>query len=239
VSKGPTAWALVPARGGSKSIPLKNLVPVAGMPLMSYGIHAALASGVFERIVCSTESAAIAEAAHDLGIEIDHRPAALCADDTPVADVAQEFLGRQARVPDVLVLVQPTSPFLRPDDIRALLAALAADPECRSAHNVTPAPHNFHPWNAREVVDGRARFVFTKERSGAHNKQRKPKWFFFGNLVAARSDALIKGEGFFAPPIATLDVPLPCNSDLDQAVDIAMAEALIEKGLVPTDDSAS
>lgn len=240
----PTAWALVPARGGSKSIPLKNLVPVAGVPLMSYGIWAAQHSGVLQRIVCSTESPPIADLARRHGIEIDHRPADLCGDDTAVADVAAEFLARQTvPLPELLVLVQPTSPFLQPDHVRALLAAMAADPQAQSGHNVTQAPHNFHVWNSREVADGRVRFVFAEQRAAGYNKQRKPKSFYFGNLVAARTAALLRGEGFFAAPMATVEIAYPFNFDLDRADDIPLAEALIERNLarpfIPPRESAS
>src|SRR5262245_4566414 len=105
-----TAWGLVPARGGSKSIPLKNLALLGGQPLMSYGISAAQKSGCLDRIICSTESQKIAATALELGIEVDSRPDTLCGDDTPVADVAREFLQRQSGgLPDILVLIQPTS----------------------------------------------------------------------------------------------------------------------------------
>ena len=80
-----SAWALIPARGGSKSIPRKNLALIAGMPMLDYGLRAAQAAGCFERIVCSTDNDEIAAHAERLGASVDRRPVQLAGDETPVA----------------------------------------------------------------------------------------------------------------------------------------------------------
>ena len=224
-----TVWGFVPARGGSKSIPLKNLVPLAGVPLLDYGVRAAQTSGRVTRIICSTDDERIAARARHLGIEVDWRPAALATDEAPVAEVAREFLERTGR-PDVLLLVQPTSPFLLPEHVQALLDAMARDPAARSGQTVAVCPHNHHAWNQREVVDGRVCFKFWAERAAAHNKQAKPKLFVFGNLVGARSSALLDGTGFFAEPSVAVEVPAPYDFDVDRPADVSVAEALIRSG---------
>jgi CMP-N,N'-diacetyllegionaminic acid synthase len=226
-----TVWALVPARGGSKSIPLKNLVSLAGMPLLDYGVRAVQASGLVARIICSTDEDRIAARAGELGIEIDRRPAHLATDEAPVADVAREFLGRKGS-PDILILVQPTSPFLLSDHVRALLDAMARDSAAHSGQTVTSCPHNHHAWNQREVANGRVRFKFPTERAAAYNKQSKPRLFVFGNLVAVRPAALLAGEGFFAEPSVAVEIPAPYDFDLDRPGDVAAAEALLRAGAV-------
>ena len=226
-----TVWALVPARGGSKSIALKNLVPLAGVPLLDYGVRAAQASRRVSRIICSTDHDAIADRAVRLGIDVDRRPAALATDEAPVADVARELVGRLG-VPDVLLLVQPTSPFLRAEDVDRLIDAFEADGRVQSGQTVTPVPHNHHAWNQREVADGRVRFKFAAERARGYNKQSKPPLFVFGNLVGARGAALAAGAGFFAEPSAAVEIAPPYDFDLDTRQDLAVAEALIAGGLV-------
>jgi len=225
-------WALIPARGGSKSIPLKNLVPLAGVPLLDYSARAAQAAGGFERILCSTDDDRIKARCSALGVEVDHRPAELCGDDVPVAAVARELLQRVAGTPEVVVLVQPTSPFLRVDHIRQLLDAMARSPEAQSGQTITPCPHNFHAWNQREFEAGKVRFKFAAERQTAYNKQKKPKLFVFGNLVAARADALLGGASFFAEPSVGIEVAYPYNFDLDTQADRALAEAFLAGGLI-------
>lgn len=224
-------WALVPARGGSRSIARKNLVPLAGVPLLDYGVRAAQAAGCVTRIVCSTDDDEIAARARHLGIQVDRRPAHLATDDAPVAAVAREFLERWG-APDLLALVQPTSPFLLPDHVRALLDAMIHDPPARSGQTVTLCPHNHHAWNQREVVDGRVRFTFPAERAAAYNKQTKPRHVVFGSLVMVRPSALLGGEGFFAEPSAAVEIPAPYDFDLDAAGDVRIAEALLASGAV-------
>lgn len=235
-----TAWALVPARGGSKSIPLKNLLPLAGRPLLDYVVRAGQASAALSRIICSTDSDRIAARARHLGIEADPRPAALATDEAKVDDVARDLLAREKAagrmLPDILVLLQPTSPFLQPQQIRDLLDFIDARPDAASAHNVYAVPHNLHIWNQRSVGErGEVTFPFEAERKQARNKQQKPKLFAFGNLIAARSAVLLAGGGFYAKPSYALPIAAECAFDLDQKADIATAEAMIASGLVKVD----
>jgi CMP-N-acetylneuraminic acid synthetase len=238
-----TAWGFVPARGGSKSIPMKNLVPLAGRPLLDYVVLAGKASGALSRLVCSTDSEAIAAHAASLGIEVDRRPVHLAEDSTPVDAVIREYLARErargAILPDVVVLLQPTSPFLRREDVTALVRLFADHPDICSAHNVYPVPHNLHAWNHRSVAaDGSVAFLFEAERSRARNKQEKPKLFAFGNLIGARTEALLSGQGFYAKPRRAIDIPWQYSFDLDQPDDLPMADAMLKAGIVTLDHLA-
>jgi CMP-N-acetylneuraminic acid synthetase len=221
----------VSARGGSKSIPLKNLASLGGRPLLDYGVMAARASGCCDRIVCSTDHQAIERRASDLEIECDRRPPALATDEAAVADVASEWLHR-AGMPEVVVLVQPTSPFVRPSDIRAVVEALLERPDAASAQTVTRCPHNHHAWNQREVIEGVARFRFAEERGKAINKQAKPELWLFGNVVAARPRAFSDPLGFFAPPSIAIPIERPYDLDIDDRADLALGNAILRAGAV-------
>jgi CMP-N-acetylneuraminic acid synthetase len=223
-------WGLVPARGGSKSIPRKNIVPLRGRPLLDYGVRAAQASGMLECIVCSTDDADIAARAHTLGLDVVPRAPELASDDAKVDAVAQAFLldVPAVRRPDAVVLVQPTSPFLLPEHVRKLIEALNAAPDAASAHNVAMLPHNLHAWNQRELKEsGRVNFLFPAERKQARNKQEKPVLYAFGNLIMARTSALLRGDGFYAEPVIAIPIERPYEFDLDGPADIAVAEALL------------
>src|ERR687886_2885180 len=103
---------LIPARGGSKGIPRKNLAPLCGRPLLAWTVGAACVARSLDRVVVSTDSDEIAATARELGADVLERPAELARDGTPMRDVvlhARDELGR----PEILVLLQPTSPLRR------------------------------------------------------------------------------------------------------------------------------
>jgi CMP-N,N'-diacetyllegionaminic acid synthase len=229
-------WAFVPARGGSKSIQFKNMVELDGRPMLDFGIQATKASSLCERIVVSTDNQDIASRALTLDVEVDTRPEHLGGDDVLVDDVVRDFLSREAvtrPLPDVILLVQPTSPFLLPEHISELLGVMKGDPGAMSAHNVVAVQHNAHAWNQRSLqADGRVDFLFEARRNKARQKQQKPDLKIFGNLIAARSSALSGGAGFYAPPCAGIEIKQPYNWDVDGPADLVIAQTLLHSGSV-------
>ena len=227
---------LVPARGGSKSVPLKNLHPLAGRPMIEYAIRAGQASRCLDRIYCSTEDARVAEAARMAGAEVSERPAELATDSAPVSEAISHFLRslleKEGVLPAAVALLQPTSPFILPEHIDAAAAALAGDPKAQSVLTVTVPPHNHHAYNQREIRDGYIGFRFEEERRIAYNKQRKPKFFVFGNLILTRSARLIEDGDVFASPCVPLEIPFPYAADVDMAPDFDVAEWYLSSGKV-------
>jgi CMP-N,N'-diacetyllegionaminic acid synthase len=150
---------VVPARGGSKTIPRKNLTAVAGRPLLAWTADAALASVRLARTVLSTDDPEIAEAGRALGLEVPFlRPAVLAGDETPMLAVLQHLvdtLGRdEGYQPDALALLQPTSPLRRARHIDAaieLLERSGAD----SVVSVVAVPHQFSPVSVLREENGR------------------------------------------------------------------------------------
>jgi CMP-N,N'-diacetyllegionaminic acid synthase len=231
-------WGLVPARGGSKSIPLKNLAVLGGRPLIDYVVLAAKAWGGCERLICSTDAEPIAKRMADSGVEVDVRPEPLARDETAVADVARDFIARRASVgrgPDWLLLLQPTSPFVLPRHLDALVASMRASKDASSAQTVVTVPHNHHAWNQRVMDGARVRFALPELRARAHNKQLKPRHYVFGNLVAVKVSALMAGGDFFCEPSLGVEIERPYDLDVDDRSDLAIAEALLSWRLVRLD----
>jgi N-acylneuraminate cytidylyltransferase len=122
--------AVIPARGGSKGLPGKNLRPLAGLPLIGHSIRAAALMPSVTRCIVSTDSAEIAAVAADLGGDVPFvRPAELAADDTPMAPVLRHALAtveqQEGTTYDHLVLLDPTSPTRQPGDVEDALHRLA------------------------------------------------------------------------------------------------------------------
>ena len=232
-----SVWAFIPARGGSKSITKKNLARLGGLPLINYGVNAVIKSGAFERVICSTDDFEIANHSKSLGIEVDERPNELGLDSTPVADVLMDFLSRNLdNLPDYIMLIQPTSPFITSDQIKEIISKATSDPKFKSAQTIYKHPHNFHAWNQRVSENGLVRFFFEKERKIAYNKQSKPALFVFGNLILVRSSSILNGEGFFATPSLGIEIEWPYNLDVDGPNDLLIASIILENKLVELDE---
>ena len=150
--------AVISARGGSKGIPAKNIQPVAGKPLIAWTILTAVTSGLFERIVVSTDSPEIANVAGTHGAEIPFmRPIELAADDTPgiepVIHAVQWLERNEGYGPEWVMLLQPTSPLRSPVDIREAFARSEQTP-ADAVVSVT-AVHDHPYWLKRVDQDGR------------------------------------------------------------------------------------
>ena len=122
------AVALIPARGGSKRLPRKNVIDFLGRPILAYTIEAARSSGCFERVVVSTEDEEIAGVARQYGAEVDRRSASLATDVASVVDVCCDFLDREelsGRSWERMAVLYATAPLRGDEDIRRTIALLA------------------------------------------------------------------------------------------------------------------
>lgn len=148
---------LVPARGGSKGVPGKNVRLLAGRPLIDYTAQAARESGVLDRVVLSTDSTEIAEVGRRCGLDVPFlRPASLAADDTPMLPVirhAMETLAAGGWMADVIVLLQPTSPLRRPAHIRDVVKRLRSS-NADSVVTAVEVPRHLSPDYVMRIEDG-------------------------------------------------------------------------------------
>jgi CMP-N,N'-diacetyllegionaminic acid synthase len=149
---------LVPARGGSKGIPDKNIRPLAGRTLLDYAARASTESGVIDRTVLSTDSDRIAEEGRRVGLEVPFmRPANLAGDDTPMLPViehALDFVAQHGWEPDIVVLLQPTSPLRTGAHIQTAIRDLR-DSGADSVVTVVELPRHLSPDYVMRVEDGR------------------------------------------------------------------------------------
>ncbi len=150
--------ALVPARGGSKGIPDKNIRPLAGRTLLEYAGRVAAESGVIDRIVLSTDSDRIAEEGRRVGLEVPFmRPRDLAGDDTPMLPViehAVDFLASNGWEPEIVVLLQPTSPLRTAAHIQAAIRELR-ESGADSVVTVLELPRHLSPDYVMRVEGGR------------------------------------------------------------------------------------
>lgn len=132
----PRAVAFIPARSGSKRVPNKNVLELAGHPMLAYSVRAAIDSGVFDTVICATDSEQYAAVARHYGAEVPFlRDAAISGDKSPDIEWVVwmlEQLKQQGRTFDVFSILRPTSPFRLPDTIRRAWETFIADPHADS-----------------------------------------------------------------------------------------------------------
>ncbi len=226
------AVAVLPARGGSKRFPRKNIAPLAGRPLIAHPIAAARQARTIDAVYVSTEDDEIAAVAQAWGAAVPfRRPPELAGDqvtaDAVVADMLRRLREQQGLAIDIVVLIQPTSPFVTAAHIDAAVSRLRDEPELDSVTTMAQLDHRHHPYNlAFPEAVGRWEFISAAERKSARTRQSKPVALKFGNLFAARCETMLN-EGRFGKVKGSVLIDPIYSWDIDYAWELHAAESLI------------
>ncbi len=217
------AVAVIPARGGSKRLPRKNILPFRGRPIIAYTIEAAMGSGRFNRVLVSTEDEEIAEAAAGFGAEIDERPEVLARDDAGVVDVCIDLLDREGRAGrryEVMCCLYATAPLRDANDVRCVIDLLG--PGCDFAMAVTH--YDLPPWQAlKSTEDGGLEPMWPE--LVARRSQEIPSLFVDnGSTYGVRVEAFMRRRSFYGPGLRGHLMPRRRSVDIDTAEDMALAE---------------
>lgn len=221
--------AVIPARGGSKRIPRKNIMPFCGKPMIAWAIGAARASGCFERVIVSTDDAEIADAARAAGAEIPFmRPASLADDRTATAPViahAISALRALGDAPGEVCCIYATAPFLRPSDIRDGLETLERTGSL-FAFSVTsfaaPIQRAF-----RITADQRVE-MFHPELFGVRSQDLEPAYHDAAQFYWGRAEAWLAGKPIFSADAAPVVLPRHRVQDIDTPEDWTSAEWMFQ-----------
>jgi len=238
-------FALIPARDGSKRVPKKNIRDVGGRPLIAHTIEQARAASTVDRAVVSTDDEEIAAVARDHSGEVPFmRPAELATDLATMAPVvihALDWIEDQGYEPDIVVVLQVTTPLRTATDIDGAIETLRSDPEARSL--VATTDFEVPPyWAVEESDEGYLRSHFDRdvlwtdevERSQDLPSLSHPN----GAIFAAEADAFRKEESFYTDRTLGYAMPAERSIDIDTASDLSVARALIES-TDPSDSGAN
>lgn len=223
-----TALVVVPARGGSQGVPLKNLRRVGGVPLVGRAAAAALAAPAVDAVVVSTDHAGIAAAARDAGAEVVDRPVEIsgptATSESAVLHALDAWEARQpgGRRADVVVLVQPTSPFLRPEDLDAAVRSVEAG-EADSVFSAVET-HAFL-WRETDAADG-ATGVNHDRAVRPRRQDLEPQLRETGAFYVMRADALRRTGHRFTGRVAVQRVPEAHSLEIDTEAELELAVAL-------------
>lgn len=216
---------VIPARGGSKAIPGKNIKRLAGRPLIEYTINAAKES-ILDEICVSTDSARIADVANSLGVRVIMRPESLGTDDTPTLPVVQHAVRHAAEDYDYIVTLQPTSPFRTYAHINAALSMMAENIEADSLVSITKVPHNMSPYSILSRC-GSTVSPFIKQEQELLRRQEKPQ-FFARNGAAIYITPVDNLKHFiFGGKVLGFEMDRVSSLDIDELEDFKLAEAIL------------
>jgi CMP-N-acetylneuraminic acid synthetase len=215
--------AFIPARGGSKRLPGKNMRPLAGRPLIAYSIALARSVPAIDRCIVSTDDDRIAEVAQEWGAEVVRRPAELATDTATTAAVAQHALQAACRsgdTPEIMLTLQPTNPLRTVALVEEGLALFRAT---RPDSVISVAPLTLKPGR---IVDN----CFLPDYVPGTRAQDLPERFYETGLLYVTDARLVEQGDLFGRHIVPLRTDhLLAVVDIDVAADWDVAEALYER----------
>jgi CMP-N,N'-diacetyllegionaminic acid synthase len=222
--------AVIPARGGSKSVPGKNIRSLGGKPLLAWSIEVAQRVSEIDRVIVSTDDAEIASVGRAHGAEVYARPPHLATDEVLVIDALKDLLQTlqaESEPPEWVVLLEPTCPLRTADDVRDCLKLVA-----QGAYDsvATFKDAELNPHRAWRLVDGVPE-VFIAGAVPWLPRQKLPKayqlngavYVFRANLLAREAKSLLVGR------LGAVLMPRDRSQDIDDSVDFTIVEALLKK----------
>lgn len=220
--------AVIPARGGSKALPRKNVLPVAGKPLIVWNVEAALAAQSVSRVVVSTDDAEIAAIARQAGAEVIDRPVELAGDaassESALLHALEVLRQCDGGEPDLLVFLQCTSPLTTAEDIDQAVKRLLDEQAdaCFTAKE-------FHYFIWKQNPDGSAEGINHDKRVRPRRQDREPQYEENGAVYVMKAGGFIKARHrFFGKTVFSL-MPAERCFEIDEAVDLKIAEMLLRE----------
>lgn len=214
---------IIPARGGSKGLPGKNLRTVGGVPLVVRAIRAALASTSVSRVVVSTDSEEISETAMKAGAEVVMRPESISGDaassESALVHCLEELKDREGYQPELTVFLQCTSPLLMAEDIEGTVRVLEeASADCAFA------VANFQQFIWSFDGAGEVKGVNHDERSRQRRQERKPEYVETGSVYAMKTASFLSAGYRFCGKLAMYEVPHNRSLEIEDEMDLQIAE---------------
>ena len=219
--------AIIPARGGSKGIPRKNIRLLGGKPLIAYTIEAALKSKYIDKVIVSTDDEEIASLVRKYGVEIIMRPTELATDEAPTEPVVEHAVSwleeHENYKPEIIVLLQPTSPLRNYNHIDEAL-----DIFLNSNYNslLSVCPSHAFIWKARENGAYPINYDF---KNRPRRQDKEPEYKENGAIYIMKYKTLMKQHRILDGKIGLYIMPEESSIEIDTEFDLWLCEQVVEK----------
>lgn len=221
--------AIIPARGGSKRLPGKNLADLAGKPLLAHAIEAGRASGVFDAVCVSSDDPEVLDAARRWEADmVRDRPAELATDEAQVKDVCRHILmdlQDQGTDYDSFGVLLTTNPLRTAGDVRSAWEAFL-DSDADFLMSLVPFRHP--PQRAVRIVDGYIEPAFGRDQM-VQTQRLEPLYRHDGAVLFARTDAFLEEDAFYGSRTAAYEMPPERSVDIDEPIDLEWARFLLSR----------
>ena len=223
---------IIPARGGSKGVPGKNIKPLNGKPLLAYTAEVAMQSEFLDEVMLSSDDLSIIEVAKQINLKVPFtRPAELAQDDTPTIAVvkhALEFYEKQNVFFDAVCLLQATSPFRSVSFLNEALVKFIKS-GCDSLVSVQKVPHEYNPhWTFETNPDGNLK-IATGEKDIITRRQELPEAYHRDGLIYITKAAIVRDQdSLYGQSIAFIESPKAFYVNIDTMEDWERAEQMAQ-----------
>lgn len=228
---GKKVLAIIPARGGSKRLPLKNILPLHGKPLIAWSIEAALNSQYIDHVVVSTDCENIAKVALDFGADIPFiRPPEIATDKASTDSVILHLLSTLTAdtTPDIVVILQPTSPLRTSQDVDHALKMLI-DKRAEGVVSVCECEHS-PLWSNTLPADSNMGAFINKDIKGKRSQDLPFFYRLNGAVYVFTTDSLIDKQGIsYTESVFSFIMPGSRSVDIDHELDFRLAEVILNQ----------
>ncbi len=227
---------IIPARGGSKGIPRKNLYELCGKPLIGYVCEAAMGAKSLQRVIVSTDCPEIADTAAGFGVEVPFlRPSTIAEDDSSTLDAVLHAIEtmkvKYDYVTDVVVYLQPTSPMTTSAHIDEAMKLFISDDRAESLVSAVPVPHSVSPKKLMKLENGYFSPLDPKCKMGSSDRHIVEQLFARNGpaIIISNSSNFLEKKNFYGDIVLPYFMKPSESVDIDDYEDLEWAEFLIQK----------
>ena len=223
--------AIIPARGGSKGVPKKNIKSFAGKPLIAWTIEQGKKSKHIDKLVVSTDDAEIAAVSRKYGAEVIDRPKEFGRDDSPTYDAIKhvvDTLEGKGENYDIVIILEPTSPLRKDDDLDNAIELFQKNKTKADALVSLGEVHLENPMITK-VIDGRGLLKpFIESRKQIYQRQQLPAIYFpYGVIYLSKTDAYLKSKTVYQEKTIPYLIERWQNYEIDDIYDFVVMEAIM------------
>ena len=228
-----TVLALIPARGGSKGVPGKNIRPIGGRTLLQRAIDAARDSGVVDRILVSTDSEEIAEAALKAGVEVPFlRPPELASDQAPMGPTIRhaitEFESHAGVTIDTLVFTEPTTPFRTATHVEQAVRRFRRG-DCLSVITVCPVERKPENIFVKDADGHLERYIREPHETFANRQEMNALCRLSSGVYVVGRDTYLSNNRLVVEPVGFIEMTAIESANIDEQIDLMLAELISER----------